>query len=187
MLCGLSVFIRDDKNNMVNTRQWGQSRDTPRHHQWNAHTTIMHASGRTCTTPSHFTTKALFTSSEHRHDQAVHSPQCILRTASSEWVRHTHSPPPSSGWADVFNHSESVLFCPLLSDCVRASARTKSIDPDVVHRSVRLDQPTATPVPRLTPRGSHSCSSARHQSELRSWVLFVKLIAAQEDLYCCLL
>lgn len=48
-----------------------------------------------------------------------------------------------------------------LSDYFRASADSKSVDPDVFHRSVRLDQPTATPVLSLTPKGSHSQPTTR--------------------------
>ena len=75
----------------------------------------MHASGRTLYyAQSHSLTMiALFDTTKHKYKQvAVYSPQCILRTVSSVWVRHTHSPKPSSEQADVFSTiNVSVLGC----------------------------------------------------------------------------
>lgn len=51
----------------------------------------------------------LYDSPRHKYEQTVYSRQCILLTGSSEWVRHTRSPKPSSEWAMVnYNWSVSV-------------------------------------------------------------------------------
>ncbi|CAB1457232.1 unnamed protein product [Pleuronectes platessa] len=56
--------------------------------------------------------------------------------------------------ADTVLTSEHPRERVLCGDYFRASADSNSTEPDAVHhRSLRLDQPTATPVPSLTPRG----------------------------------
>lgn len=76
---------------------------------------------------------------------------------------HTHRRPQNK--RDVVNHNKSVNvgwlgFSRQTSRYFRASDDTEPTDPDVFHRSVRLDQPTATPVHSQTPEGSPHAATA---------------------------
>lgn len=76
---------------------------------------------------------------------------------------HTHRRPQNK--RDVVNYNKSVSvgsqsFSCQTSRYFRASDDTEPMDPDVFHCSVRLDQPTATPVHSLTTEGSPHAATA---------------------------